>query len=72
LGGIQHRYKRGNAEEEPGEYAAHGGTTCSYGSFRDIDHTNAQVRRDIIKYLLQLKSFGYRGWRYDMVHGYHA
>jgi alpha-amylase len=31
-----------------------------------------QVRRDVSKYLLQLKSFGYRGWRYDMVHGYHA
>jgi alpha-amylase len=30
------------------------------------------VRRDLIRYLLQLKFFGYRGWRYDMVHGYHA
>jgi alpha-amylase len=30
------------------------------------------VRRDILKYLLQLKSTGYRGWRYDMVHGFHA
>jgi len=64
--------KRGNKEEKPNDYATHGGTTYNYGSFRDIDHTNPQVRRDIIKYLLQLKSFGYRGWRYDMVHGYHA
>jgi len=64
--------QRGNYEERPEPYASHGGTTYAYGSFRDIDHTNRQVRRDIIKYLLQLRSFGYRGWRYDMVHGYHA
>jgi alpha-amylase len=63
---------RGKEEEQPIEYAQHTGTTYGYGSFRDIDHTNPQVRRDIIRYLLQLKSMGYRGWRYDMVHGYHA
>lgn len=64
--------QRGAREELPIPYAQHGGTTYGYGSFRDIDHTNPQVRRDIIKCLLQLKSFGYRGWRYDMVHGFHA
>ena len=64
--------QRGAPEERPDEYAGHGGTTYSYGSFRDIDHTNETVRRDIIRYLLQLESLGYRGWRYDMVHGYHA
>src|SRR4029077_2563366 len=64
--------KRGADEERPVEYTRHGGTTYGYGSFRDIDHTNAQVRQNIIKFLLQLKSAGYRGWRYDMVHGYHA
>jgi alpha-amylase len=60
------------AEEEKPEYVSHGGTTYQYGSFRDLDHTNRQVRKDIIRFLLQLKSAGYRGWRYDMVHGYHA
>jgi alpha-amylase len=64
--------KRGAEEERPKEYTVHGGTTYQYPGYRDIDHTNQQVRRDIIKYLLQLKSMGYRGWRYDMVHGYHA
>jgi alpha-amylase len=64
--------ERGAAEERPVEYAPHGGTTYRYDSFRDIDHTSEQVRRDLIRYLLQLKSAGYRGWRYDMVHGYHA
>ncbi len=64
--------ERGAAEEQPVEYAQHGGTTYGYGSFRDIDHTSERVRRDLIRHLLQLKSAGYRGWRYDMVHGYHA
>lgn len=63
---------RGAPEEQPTEYTTHGGTTYEYGSFRDLDHTSKQVQRDIIKSLLQLKSLGYRGWRYDMVHGYHA
>lgn len=64
--------QRGAAEESTSAYTGHGGTSYGYASFRDIDHTNRTVRRDIIRYLLQLKSLGYRGWRYDMVHGYHA
>jgi alpha-amylase len=64
--------ERGAKEEEPREYTSHGGTTYAYGGFRDLDHTNPTVRRDLIRYLLQLQSLGYRGWRYDMVHGYHA
>ena len=63
--------ERGNEEEHP-EYAGHDGTTYQYPAFRDIDHTNPTVRRDIIRYLKLLQSVGYRGWRYDMVHGYHA
>lgn len=63
--------QRGAAEEIP-EYASGRASTYAYNVFRDIDHTNTQVRRDILKYLLQLKSAGYRGWRYDMVHGFHA
>lgn len=63
---------RGQPEEQPAEYVQHKGTTYGYASFRDIDHTNPQVRRDIVRFLLQLKSIGYRGWRYDMVHGFHA
>lgn len=62
------------AEEEPNTPygSASPGSTYSYGVFRDIDHTNRTVRRDIFRYLLQLRSMGYRGWRYDMVHGFHA
>jgi alpha-amylase len=64
--------QRGNPEEPTPEYAAGRKTTYAYASFRDIDHTNPTVRRDVLRYMLMLKSAGYRGWRYDMVHGYHA
>jgi alpha-amylase len=62
----------GRCEEHPREYTRHGGTTYQYESFRDIAHTDRRVRRDIVRYLRQLRSAGYRGWRYDMVHGFHA
>jgi alpha-amylase len=64
--------ERGRCEERPAEYTRHGGTTYQYQSFRDIAHTDHRVRRDVVRYLRQLRSAGYRGWRYDMVHGYHA
>jgi alpha-amylase len=60
------------AEEEIVPYDDSRQRAFSYESFRDIDHTNNVVREDILKYLMFLKSMGYRGWRYDMVHGYHA
>ena len=41
-------------------------------SFATSTTPTRDVRRDILRYLLQLKSAGYRGWRYDMVHGFHA
>jgi alpha-amylase len=61
--------QRGKCEETP-SYRPDG--TYAYPSFRDIAHTDVRVRRDIVKYLLALQSLGYRGWRYDMVHGYGA
>lgn len=64
--------ERGAPEESNATYGGPGGRDYAYPDFRDIDHTNKVVRRDIIRYLLLLKSLGYRGWRYDMVHGYHA
>jgi alpha-amylase len=61
--------ERGNCEEEA-DYRADG--TYGYPSFRDIAHSDPRVRQDIVRHLLQLKSLGYRGWRYDMVHGFHV
>ncbi len=62
---------RGNSESRP-PYVSHSGTTHQYKDFRDIDHSNPRVRGDILKYLLSLRTLGYRGWRYDMVHGFLA
>lgn len=64
--------QRGASECRPIEYTSHGGTCFAYEAYRDLDHENAQVRSDLVKHLLQLKSLGYRGWRYDMAHGFHA
>lgn len=67
--------QRGREEQRPAPYGTGygpGSLAFGYESCRDIDHTNDQVRRDIIRYLLELRAMGYRGWRYDMVHGYHA
>ena len=61
--------QKGNCEEQA-DYRPEG--TYQYPDFRDIAHPDVRVRRDIERYLLSLKSLGYRGWRYDMVHGYHA
>ncbi|MDJ0575368.1 MAG: alpha-amylase family glycosyl hydrolase [Xenococcaceae cyanobacterium MO_234.B1] len=43
-----------------------------YDAYRDIDHSNPIVRRDILRYLLSLRTLGYRGWRYDLVKGFLA
>ena len=64
--------QRGADEEYVQNYDPSRQSAYAYESFRDLDHTNPAVRKDILRYLLFLKSFGYRGWRYDMVHGYHA
>ncbi len=62
---------RGFSEQEP-DYVSHSGTTYQYKDFRDIDHNNPKVKEDILRYLFSLRTFGYRGWRYDMVHGFLA
>jgi alpha-amylase len=61
--------QRGDCEERV-SYRPEG--TFNYESFRDISHGNQQVRQAIFAYLLSLKAMGYRGWRYDMAHGYDA
>ncbi|TAJ12805.1 alpha-amylase [Marinilabiliaceae bacterium JC017] len=63
--------QRGDEEERPVPYCPEP-TTYQYPVYRDLDHTKEIVRRDIVSYLARLKEMGYRGWRYDMVHGYHA
>jgi alpha-amylase len=43
---------------------------CTPG--RPLDHTNPDVRAAVKRYLHRLKDVGFRGWRYDMVKGFHG
>ncbi|MFN6338268.1 MAG: alpha-amylase family glycosyl hydrolase [Cyanobacteriota bacterium] len=63
------RAQRGQCEEA---VPYRRGGTFNYESFRDINHGDPAVRTDILRYLSKLRAMGYRGWRYDMVHGYSA
>lgn len=43
----------------------------SYGSARDLDHTNWDVQNGIVSWMNDvLKRAGFAGWRYDFVKGY--
>ena len=39
---------------------------------RDLDHTNPDVRAAVKDYLRRLRGVGFRGWRYDLVKGFHG
>ena len=39
---------------------------------RDLDHTNPGVRAAVKNYLRRLRAVGFRGWRYDLVKGFHG
>jgi alpha-amylase len=39
---------------------------------RDLDHTNCDVRQAIKTWLRKLKTLGFKGWRYDLVKGFHG
>ncbi|HXG10845.1 MAG TPA: alpha-amylase C-terminal beta-sheet domain-containing protein [Gemmataceae bacterium] len=43
-----------------------------YAAGRELDHTNPDVRATVKNYLRRLRSVGFRGWRYDLVKGYHG
>ena len=48
------------------------GGTFHYESFRDCNHADPVGNLNLFRYWLPLKAHGYRGWRYDMAHGYAA
>jgi alpha-amylase len=39
---------------------------------RELDHTNPAVRTAVKQFLDRLKGIGFKGWRYDLVKGYHG
>lgn len=48
-------------------------TGDDFGAAPDIDHTNANVRKDLVEWMLWLKnSIGFDGWRFDYTKGYGA
>ncbi len=53
----------GTGNADTGEHNAAG---------RDLDHTNPDVRACIKTYLRRLKAVGFKGWRYDLVKGFHG
>ncbi|SMD32197.1 alpha-amylase [Reichenbachiella faecimaris] len=61
-----------NQPEYQGLERGNADTGNGYDAARDIDHTNQGVRDGIKSWLEQLKSAGYKGWRYDLVHGFSA
>lgn len=56
--------KATGAAEDPSKYQDFGGS-------RDLDHSSANVQKNVIAYLKYLREeLGYAGFRYDMVKGY--
>jgi alpha-amylase len=61
----------GNDECGCGRGDAETGSDSSIPYARDLDHTNASVRQEIVSWLRFLKSeIGFAGWRYDLVKGF--
>jgi alpha-amylase len=58
--------------DESGVGTGNPDTGESHPAGRDLDHANPDVRSTIKTYLARLKSVGFKGWRYDLVKGYHG
>jgi alpha-amylase len=59
-------------DDESGVGTGHHDTGDRHPAGRDLDHTNPDVRAAIKTYLRRLKAVGFKGWRYDLVKGYHG
>ena len=59
-------------DDESGVGAGNPDTGERHPAGRDLDHTNPDVRAAVKQYLHRLKSLGFRGWRYDLVKGFHG
>jgi alpha-amylase len=59
-------------DDESGVGTGNPDTGERYAAGRDLDHTNLGVRAAVKDYLLRLKGLGFKGWRYDLVKGFHG
>lgn len=51
--------------------AGNGDSGEGFNASRDLDHSNASVRSEIVRWLNSLKTdVGFAGWRFDLVKGY--
>lgn len=57
-------------DEWNGPKSGNNDTGERYSAARDLDHHLPQLQGEIVAWLNQLKSMGYRGWRYDLVKGF--
>jgi alpha-amylase len=59
-------------DDESGVGTGNPDTGDRHPAGRDLDHTNPDVRAAVKGYLRRLKGVGFKGWRYDLVKGYHG
>jgi alpha-amylase len=59
-------------DDESGVGTGNPDTGERYAAGRDLDHTNHGVRGAVKDYLHRLKHLGFRGWRFDLVKGFHG
>ena len=60
------------ADDDSGVGTGNPDTGEHHPAGRDLDHTNPGVRVAIKNYLRRLRTVGFRGWRYDLVKGFHG
>jgi alpha-amylase len=59
-------------DDESGIGTGNPDTGERYAAGRDLDHTNHGVRAAATVYLRKLRNVGFKGWRYDLVKGFHG
>lgn len=59
-------------DDEWGQGTGNWDTGDGYSAGRDLDHTYSDVRSKIKNWLNNLKSIGFKGWRYDYVKGFNG
>src|SRR5437588_373062 len=63
--------RQNGRDDESGVGTGNWDTGESHPAGRDLDHTNPDVRATVKGFLRRLKAVGFKGWRYDLVKGYH-
>ncbi|HBD92592.1 MAG TPA: alpha-amylase [Spirochaetia bacterium] len=65
-------FKAVTKNDEWGQGTGNYDSGTNYPAGRDLDHSQASVQTEIKNWLNQLKGMGYKGWRYDYIHGFNG